>query len=158
MADGNRKPWLRCASSGCWEPVVGTFAGVSLCLMHREELARTLGAKASSLVYYLTWDEGQTVKIGMSTSPTLRFKDHAQSAGRPVQILAAHPGGRQEESAQHARFRHLLVQGEREVFRAAPELAEHLSNLTHLWPNWRELVQSVDAGSRATRSVRRKLA
>jgi len=137
--------WNRCSAVQCWSPVVDTPAGVPLCLEHREQLARELGAKASSVVYYLTWDGGCSIKIGTSTRPRLRFKQHSKDVGKPVTVLAVHPGGYAEEQVQHARFRDLLLPGQSEVFRAGPALREHVASVNHFWPNWEALVSAIES-------------
>lgn len=131
-----------------------TVAGFRMCAGHREELRLALGAAPSSLVYYVTWDHGETIKIGTTTDPAARFAEHQKARG-PLQVLAAHPGGRQEERTQHRRFRRLRVDGELEVFRDAPELQEHMANVRRIWPTWEAMLE---AASDAARPRRRRTA
>lgn len=175
VTDGNGRAWTRCASAGCWNPVVDlieriplcaehrdllvqwascasldclapvveTVAGVQLCQRHRDQVRRHFTGEVSSVVYYATWDGGKTIKIGTTTNPGARLRDHAEAAGAPVELLAAHPGARQEEAQQHRRFRSFLLPGEREIFEAGPELLEHIDSIRQLWPDWESLTESV---------------
>lgn len=138
----------RCGSWGCKAAIAETVAGVPLCASHLEQLRQELGASSSSVVYYVTWDEGATIKIGTSTNPTQRFREHAERTRATVRPLAAHPGGRQEERVQHRRFKHLLVPGERELFRSAPELEDHLEVIRRGWPDWEAILDRTSYAAR----------
>lgn len=127
-----------------------TVAGFRMCATHREALRLSLGAAPSSLVYYVTWDDEATVKIGTTTDPAARFATHEKTRG-PIRVLAAHPGARQEERTQHRRFRRLRVDGELEVFRNAPELQEHMANVRHTWPTWKVMLEAASDVSRPRR-------
>jgi hypothetical protein len=137
--------WSRCSAVQCWSPVVATPAGVPLCLEHRDQVARELGAAVASVVYYVTWDDSRSIKIGTSTRPRLRFKQHAKAVGAAVRLLAVHPGGRAEERVQHGRFGHLLLPGQTEVFRAGVDLREHVASVRHLWPDGESLMDAIES-------------
>lgn len=139
----------RCSSIGCQDAVDSVLAEVPLCAGHKSELAMMLGATASSVVYYATWGSLDKIKIGTSTKPLARFREHAKRSGKAVFPLAAHPGARSEERSQHRRFAHLLLPGECEVFWRTDELDEHMETVRDAWPQWEELIQRVGYARRA---------
>lgn len=146
--------WTHCTVGGCQGSVAAAPVDIPLCSDHLREMREALDVMTiqpsvetyDSVVYYVTWDRGETVKIGTTTSPANRL--HALKAGRRhFDFLVAHPGTYAEEKVQHKRFSNLRVKGQREVFQQGPELVEHISNLRYLWPNWREIVRSLAARS-----------
>lgn len=81
--------------------------------------------RAASIVYYIRVDE-DTIKIG-TTGAIDRFTRHA-GAWPDMQVLAVEPGNKPEEDMRHQQFAaHRL--GAEELFRAAPDLVEHVDAL-----------------------------
>lgn len=105
---------------------------------------KPLATVYASIVYYVTWDRGETIKIGTTTSPQRRFAALTLQAGRPADLVAAQPGSYREEKALHRKFRDLLVPGERELFYQRDKLVKHLLSVRKQWPNWRQIASSVD--------------
>lgn len=60
------------------------------------------------------------IKIGWSQNLETRMQVIPHN-----EILAVEPGGIVEERARHMQFEHLLVEGQREWFTAAPDLIAH---------------------------------
>jgi hypothetical protein len=154
MAKGNAPVgFMRCASAGCWAEVIEVVSLIALCRHHRDHLAAHFGSWAhaegglisayKSIVYYVTWDKGETVKIGTTTNPKSRFHAYTAKRGRPVDLLAAHPGSYDEEKSIHRRHSHLRVVNERELFKNGPDLLEHISNVKRAWPNWKQIVNEL---------------
>lgn len=67
---------------------------------------------------------GDLVKIGTSTNLSERCK-----ALNPQEVLATEPGDALVERRRHRQFAPLRVHGE--WFRMAPELLEHIANLSN---------------------------
>ena len=122
--------------------------------MERADLPEPTRSPAyTSIVYYITWDRGTTVKIGTTTNPKSRFAAYGTRGS--LDLLAAHPGGYPEERAQHRRFRHLRISGERELFHQGIDLVEHIAKVRATWPNWKQVVNEVawNAGARHGKSI-----
>lgn len=142
---------LRCAAINCRASSALIISDVPLCDHHRARLTATLSGKQApapvseyrSIVYYVTWDKGETVKIGTTTDPKSRLNSYHSRAGRPVDLLVAHPGSYDEEKVNHHRFRHLRLPNEREVFRQGRDLVDHIANVKMAWPNWKQIVNEV---------------
>ena len=64
-----------------------------------------------------------TIKIGYSDDVTTRIEQLEQHYGVPLVLLYTEPGGKAEERAWHARFKHLRC-GQTEQFRPGPDLME----------------------------------
>lgn len=139
-----------CVAPSCWQRAVSAPGGVPLCQRHLSDVAGALApepptpeAKIASIVYFVTWDNGETVKIGVTTSPRARWAQLG-TGGRKVEVLVAHPGGRLEEQAAHHRFAHLYT-GLKEVFHYRDDLPGYVAELRIKWPNWREIIADLQA-------------
>jgi len=155
MAQVTRKP--PCCAPGCWTPARQRLGPVALCAQHlgdvRESLglARIEGSPAplppvppcTSVVYYVSLDGGQTVKIGTTTSPRTRFSALTKRATGVFSVLVASPGSYKEERAAHRRFQHLST-GIGEFFWLKPELREHVAKVRATWPQWEQIVAMLD--------------
>lgn len=82
------------------------------------------------VVYYIGDPPSQRVKIGTSTKLPQRFTDIRKKFPGAV-LLAVEPGHFELEQARHAQFPGLrcIQRGEREWFRKAPELMEHVNSV-----------------------------
>lgn len=148
-----------CSKPGCWVRSVEAPGGVPLCAPHLRGLREALGlapvaasqvegaplVTCSAIVYFVTLDGGQTVKIGTTSNPRQRFAALEKRAGS-IDLLVAHPGSYREERAAHRRFRHLSA-GRKEYFRLDEELLAAVSDLQAEWPNWRLIVRDVEANA-----------
>jgi len=102
-----------------------------------------------SIVYYVTFDDGETVKIGATTSPRMRFQSLAREFGSSLKLLAAEPGHFQAEKAVQRAFDDQRVrmrsgQGGTEFFRMNARLRDHIKLVRKRNPNWRNLPDQVD--------------
>lgn len=139
-----------CVAPSCWQRAAATPGNVPLCRQHLADVTADLApappvpeAKVASIVYFVTWDDCATVKIGVTTSPRARWAQLG-GAGRKVELLVAHPGGRLEEQATHHRFAHLYT-GLKEVFHYRDDLPGYVADLRIQWPNWQEIVADLQA-------------
>lgn len=146
------KRTISCVATGCWNAAAVTIGGVSLCAAHLERVKGELTVPApppvpSAVVYFMSFDQGKTVKIGTSTSPTKRLKalETRHGAG---EMLAAQAGHYTLERALHWEFQDLLVRGSRrmgrEFFRNEGKLTSHMNEIHATRPDWREMVLAVD--------------
>jgi hypothetical protein len=102
----------------------------------------------TAMVYFLTLDGGQTVKIGTTTNPRIRFLALSKKATGAMTLLAAHPGSFKEERAAHRQFRHLST-GKNEYFQLTPELHSYLAEVRREWPDWENLEHSLNLRARS---------
>lgn len=140
-----------CSAPSCWAPAVDSPGQVPLCGAHVEAVRSALApsrpvpvAQVASLVYFVTWDACETVKIGITTSPKSRFAALRRPGGPPVQLLVAHPGGRLEEQATHHRFTSLYT-GQKELFFYRGGLPGYIADLRSEWPHWKQMVADLQA-------------
>ena len=87
----------------------------------RSHRAARVGDTAGEVVYFVR--AGDAVKIGRTTNLAGRLKALATASAVPLELLAAVPGGRQEEARQHRWWRHLHPRGE--WFRADEALVRY---------------------------------
>jgi hypothetical protein len=73
------------------------------------------------VVYFI--QAGNAIKIGRTTNLPGRRKALATASAVPLELLAAVPGGRELETRQHRRWRHLHIRGE--WFRADEALVRY---------------------------------
>lgn len=140
-----------CMAPGCWGAAVATPAAIPLCAAHFKAVTEAIGPasapppafQVNSIVYFVTWDNGETVKIGITTSPRARWAQ-LRSGRASFEILVAHPGGRLEEQAAHHRFAHLYT-GQKEVFHYAEGLPGYVADLKARWPHWARTIQDLQA-------------
>lgn len=79
------------------------------------------------MIYFIQTADNQFVKIGVTEDPIRRMAGLQTSTPYTLKLLAVMPGGREEESAIHLRFRRYAVRGEwfRTAFDVARYAAEH---------------------------------
>lgn len=75
---------------------------------------------------------GDAIKIGVSIDVRARVRGLSTSSPVPIELLAAMPGGVDEERALHRRFAYLRMNGE--WFRAESELLDFIATLPTLLP------------------------
>lgn len=116
-------PDPKCSAPGCWAPAHDSPGGVPLCFGHLSDVREALGLCAvagreaqaappecTSVVYYVSLDGGQTIKIGTTTSPEKRFRALGKRATGVVLVMAAVPGSYREERAEHWTYRRDNIQ------------------------------------------------
>lgn len=129
-----------CTVFRCRELGDRVIPGLVLCPEHLSAVARaTAIAKADAVhpvtrrpfdpiaepvVYYAAFPGRQDVKIGTTTNLGSRVR----ALGPGVRILVAEPGHYYLEKKRHEQFAHLAL-GQRELFRWAADLAEHIEHL-----------------------------
>ncbi len=148
-----------CVATGCWARSTKQVGAVALCGIHwsavKAELDKMKPFEAPqvqnivSIVYYVTFDDGATVKIGASTSPRHRFASLRKCFGRSLKLLAAEPGHFKEEKIVQSMFRGQRVSmgpggGGTEFFRMDQRLRDHIKLVRTENPNWLELPGQVD--------------
>lgn len=133
---------LRASGHGrCRMPPVERIGDLSLCDLHRSRLFEAIAARTEALrrehdramrerekvapVYYVRRADG-LIKIGWTGQLARRLTTLTREHG-PIELLATHPGGRDVEQRQHARFRDARVEGE--WFRPTPELLAHIDKI-----------------------------
>lgn len=153
-----------CSAPQCWQRASEVVGGVPLCQMHvcavTEYLATARRAEDAepehkSVVYYISFDEGATVKIGTTTDPRSRFRELGKPRGACPRVIAAEPGGRELELKRHGQFDRLR-QGRTEFFQNAPHLIAHMHGLIATRPGWR--AELVDGLSDWRQNRRRRVA
>lgn len=92
-------------------------------------------------VYFAQAVSGGPIKIGYSNDVEIRIKQLEKHYGRPLAVLATHPGGVDEEYSIHQKFSHLRLKGVRnrgrqiEQFRPAADLMEFIGRPLLVSPN-----------------------
>lgn len=94
--------------------------------------------KGGRTVYYLRREDG-AIKIGFSADLNKRMATLAKEFG-PLELLATEPGGYAAELKRHRQFHRFRVTIHQEWFRPAPELLEHIENLTKRRPGTRRII------------------
>lgn len=148
-----------CVATGCWDRSTKQVGAVALCDIHwgtvKAELDKMKPFEAPqvqnivSIVYYVTFDGGETVKIGASTSPRARFISLRHHYGRSLKLLAAEPGHFKEEKIVQRMFRGQRIslgggQGGTEFFRMNDRLRDHIESVRRENPTWYELPDQVE--------------
>lgn len=118
------------------------IGSVPLCVdHHREVVAAVQGSVAAEtplvpdVVYYIGDPDSQLVKIGTSSNLRVRLSDLRVRRPRAL-LLACEPGSHRVETKRHRQFATLaepLPSGEREWFRKAPILMEHVGQMRHAY-------------------------
>lgn len=106
-----------------------------------------------SIVYYVKVDHDH-IKIGYTTSPEQRWARLRDDYGGCA-LLVAEPGGMSAEVSRQAQFAHLRV-GQSELFRIDPLLTAYIERLQAQRPDWRLLVDEVQAVAVGARQERQR--
>jgi hypothetical protein len=146
LVAGRRKTklqgYIRCVATACWNSATAIIGDVPLCPDHQRTVASELGLETPHLlrttpnfVYYVTWPDADSIKIGTSQALRRRLTALARSMGKP-RLLVVEPGGHSLERSRHRMFASLRKEGT-ELFRSAPVLLDHIENLRANIPHWR---------------------
>ncbi|MEE1812639.1 GIY-YIG nuclease family protein [Streptomyces sp. BE133] len=88
-------------------------------------------------VYYVTFRRNPgMVKIGTTTKASTRFRTLCSQSGDRLRLLAAEPGGRDQEAYRHQQFAGLRLQGT-EYFEYTKQIVDHIAELRELHPYYR---------------------
>lgn len=83
--------------------------------------------KFSSVVYFVSDDLGQAIKIGTAKNANTRLAELQCGSSSKLRILKVVKGDRKHEAKLHQKFKHLRMHGE--WFKAAPELIKFIESL-----------------------------
>lgn len=118
--DGRLEPWAICGEPAPYE-VADTF----FCDHHYRralQWAEIAIRREAAAVYYVQRADGM-IKVGTSRKAAVRLATIAHEHGQLV-LMAIQPGGYEEETAVHRRFRDLRAEGE--WFRPELPLLQHI--------------------------------
>lgn len=83
------------------------------------------------MIYFVSAETRGDIKIGTTIRLSQRLKQLEKECGRTLSVLGVLPGSYAEEHALHAKFSHLLVDGE--WFRWTPELMDFIGRECSVW-------------------------
>jgi hypothetical protein len=130
-----------CAIRGCDRRAAELTAGIALCRPHCETLSSALKTPPKlfrEVVYYATWTGENSIKIGTSSAIVPRLRALSTGHKGRARVLAAEPGSFSIERKRHREFRVARKPGT-ELFRATPQIMNHISRIRADWPTWAEL-------------------
>lgn len=142
---------MACRAPGCWVPESEVIGGIPLCPQHVKAVRDHFGVvdrtdmppAVTSIVYYISLDDGVSVKIGTTTNPRTRFGALQKRATGLMTVHVAEPGSFREERTLHRKFRHLAT-GRNEYFTLTAELRQHMADVARRWPNWEALIDALN--------------
>jgi hypothetical protein len=95
-------------------------------------MSASRNSATKTFVYFVREDCGGPIKIGFSNDVYRRVKSLSTQAGRRMSLLAAMPGGRDEERRLHERFSGSRVLGE--WFHPHAEILAEVRRVTEEYP------------------------
>ena len=85
--------------------------------------------KRPSVVYFVTFGDRRSIKIGKADDMGKRLKGLQTGNPEVLEVLAIIPGGHREEAELHYRFRHLRIRKDGEWFTRDCELLHYIRSL-----------------------------
>jgi len=141
-----------CALRGCDNRAAALIADLAFCQRHIDLLTAALKttviteaspreiyiAPFREVVYYIGWPGFDKIKIGTSTRLRNRLATLSNGPKGKAHLLVIEPGSYSTERSRHRQFRSSRILGT-ELFRATPQISNHIGDLRARWPHWLEM-------------------